>query len=142
MREHRRTYRNSIAKACGHPDGCLKMALTKADGSLCSMHYNRLWRGSKLGPAEPVQSGLPSYVSAHQRVAKTKGKAAQYPCIDCSDAAADWSYDHSDPDELTRPVRLRGKPVTMSYSADVDRYEPRCRKCHAAFDKNNNEGDE
>ena len=70
------------------------------------------------------------YRAAHSRVERARGKASSHRCADCPGAAEHWSYDHSDPDEVQGPYQGTWK----SYSMDVDRYEPRCVKCHRAFD--------
>ena len=68
-----------------------------------------------------------TYATTHRRLKKLKGPARNYACVDCSTtAAAEWSYDNLDPNELTSP--------TGHYSLDFDHYVPRCTKCHSAFD--------
>lgn len=69
----------------------------------------------------------PGYVGAHYRVKFLHGSASDHPCVDCDRPAEDWSYDHTDLDELVDP---RGRP----YSPDPSHYHPRCRRCHKRFD--------
>lgn len=69
----------------------------------------------------------PTYEAAHQRVKKQRGVPSKHSCIDCGRPARHWSYDHSDPNELFQV----GKGP---YSPDVDRYHPRCVRCHKRFD--------
>lgn len=91
------------------------------------MHYRRQLRGQDL--AAPKRGGHFTPVKtwmAHQRVKNLWGPANQYPCIDCSDPAAEWSYDHMDPAEL--PSR------SGPYSLHPEFYAPRCVKCHRRFD--------
>ena len=83
-------------------------------------HFN--WKGDEIG-----------YEAAHKRVHKTRGLASDYLCIDCSSAAKDWSYDHSDPDEKRQ---LNSYGYTLPYSCNPEHYEPRCRACHNALDHN------
>lgn len=68
------------------------------------------------------------YGSLHARLRAVRGKAATYSCVECRlRQAEDWSYDHSDPNELP------GCP----YSLDLFRYRPLCRGCHGKFDADN-----
>lgn len=72
-------------------------------------------------------SQAPSYAAMHSRINHRLGLARRRPCVDCGQPARQWSYDHSDPDELTSPTGLE-------YSTDPDHYQPRCRECHDKFD--------
>jgi hypothetical protein len=63
----------------------------------------------------------------HQRIYKLRGRAAGHACALCSRPAAEWSYDHADPDE-----RLDGK--RGPYSIDPTHYRPLCLSCHRTFD--------
>lgn len=73
--------------------------------------------------SEPI-----GYAGAHHAVARRRGKARKFDCVDCENPAREWSYDHSDPDEFRSST---GK----WYSTDIRRYEPRCRTCHVTFDR-------
>lgn len=68
------------------------------------------------------------YYTAHQRLASDRGKASGYRCIDCGEWAAQWSYDHADPDGL-----MDGD---LPYSLKSSHYDPRCVPCHKLFDLN------
>ena len=70
----------------------------------------------------------PTYVAAHDRVRAIRGKASQFPCVDCGEKARDWSYDHEDENELVNP---KGH----AYSPEPEHYFPRCKHCHTLFDK-------
>jgi hypothetical protein len=108
----------------------------------CNTHHNRwLHTGSPLvvrpagcttlGPDHPSWQGSNiSYTGAHLRVRSARGSAAQHSCVDCGETAAQWSYDHLDPDEI---VGDGARP--SAYSAKPEHYHPRCIPCHAAFDK-------
>lgn len=116
-------------------DGCTRKH--QAQG-YCNLHYNRLWRHGeplveliapriKSGPENHQwKDGNISYYTAHQRVRDHKGKASEHLCVDCGEQAAQWSYTHDCPDELTR----RG----LRYSADPARYVARCTTCHGQED--------
>lgn len=84
------------------------------------------------GPLSPNWQGPDlTYQGAHSRVRRMRGRASRRACVDCSQPAAQWSYDHADLDELVEPAELGGK----RYSAKPERYQPRCCSCHALFDK-------
>jgi hypothetical protein len=83
--------------------------------------------GFDTAPAIATHVG---YRAAHARVQAARGHASSYPCADCGLPAADWAYDHSNPDELVAAVN----GALRRYSLDSDRYVPRCRKCHRRFD--------
>jgi hypothetical protein len=73
------------------------------------------WRGDNIG-----------YNGAHVRVRRERGNATLHLCVDCGGLALEWSYDHSDLNELIE----EGK----RYSADPQYYQPRCKPCHESFD--------
>lgn len=83
---------------------------------------NSTWRGLNI-----------EYHTAHDRVRSAKGVPSGHACIDCGGTAADWSYTGDCPDELTDPR------TGCRYSADPDRYVPRCKPCHIAFDRERDE---
>ena len=78
---------------------------------------NHMWRELDAG-----------YKAAHLRVASARGAASGHRCVDCGCRAADWSYNHTDPDARSAP------DGTRPYSLNPDHYSPRCRPCHRAFD--------
>lgn len=67
------------------------------------------------------------YSAAHYRVKSLRGSAKHHACKDCGQQAQDWSYNYSDPNP-------KYDDNQMAYSPDVAYYEPRCKKCHKAFD--------
>jgi hypothetical protein len=75
------------------------------------MHYRRWLRTGNPGPAEtlPRPAGPENinwkgrdagYHAIHHRLERLRGKASSYTCF-CGAEAADWSYDWTDPGELT-----------------------------------------
>jgi hypothetical protein len=108
-------------------DGCDRIFYCKG---FCKKHYTR-WR--KHGdPATVLRvGGQPKsevrYVAAHQRIYRARGRASAYACVDCAAAAAQWSYDGTDPAPLV-------SDTGQMYSLDMDRYSPRCRSCHSTHD--------
>ena len=82
------------------------------------------WRGDEA-----------SYAAIHQRLVVRRGKASEHSCIDCGSQAAEWSYNHADPNELTCSMVQRGKERVIAYSSSVEFYEPRCKACHTTLDR-------
>lgn len=72
----------------------------------------------------------PGYGSLHTRIQRDRGRADDHACVDCGQQAEQWSYDHTDPNELMH-FRDGGE---YPYSLDINRYEPRCISCHRRFD--------
>lgn len=71
------------------------------------------------------------YGTAHDRVRKQFGSATGHQCVDCDAPAAQWSYNHDDPNEMF-DHKLSARPI--AYSADPLHYSPRCVPCHKRFD--------
>lgn len=112
-------------------DWCDKPLHMKQD--VCSMHYQRRLHGRPMDKFPKGQS--PNYTACHLRVERAKGKARDYPCIDCGGVAAEWSYNRMDPDGHTGVMRHgRSKGWTVQWSGNPIFYEPRCVGCHRRFD--------
>jgi hypothetical protein len=106
-------------------EGCCKPARAK---TWCRMHYARWYRYGDPLEAKFVHGTVASYGAAHARVSSARGKASGHPCVDlCGRQAEDWSYSNNDPNEV---VNKKGQ----RYSLDPAFYEPRCTRCHVAFD--------
>lgn len=71
------------------------------------------------------------YGTAHERVRATRGSARDQVCVDCGSPAAEWSYDHNDPNEK---IVFRGR-YQVAYSVDPTHYQPRCLSCHRSSDR-------
>lgn len=116
-------------EGCGKPRKC---ARGRTNSRFCSMHHARRERHGdvtvthRLGEKDWTTD--PSYRNAHKHITKKRGRAADYSCVTCGQPAAEWAYNHRDPDERTEPIR------GLAYSNNPDYYDPMCRKCHAAFD--------
>lgn len=72
----------------------------------------------------------PAYTKAHRRIARLRGKATSYACVDCEKPAQEWALDHSGED----PGRVLDPVLNVYYSTDVMRYRPMCRSCHRKYD--------
>jgi hypothetical protein len=70
------------------------------------------------------------YTAAHDRVTREHGPARDHACTDCGQPAAQWSYDHADPDERIAEA-IKGAPP---YSLKLEHYQARCIPCHKRFD--------
>ena len=64
------------------------------------------------------------------RLRRWRGKASTFTCP-CGAPAAEWAYDHADPDELIG--EKNGRPVP--YSLYLDHYRPLCQSCHKRLDQ-------
>lgn len=99
----------------------------------CRKHYER-WRVH----GDPEFTLLPrsdGYLAVHKRLHRARGKAKEHRCEQCGEAATQWAYDHTDPDELTGWVHVRTTEFWMCWSTDFDRYKPLCSPCHYDFDR-------
>jgi hypothetical protein len=67
-----------------------------------------------------------TYSSIHSRIRTDRGPARIHPCVSCGRRAAQWSYNHNDPDELSHD--------DMPYGTSPAYYSPRCVQCHKIFD--------
>lgn len=80
--------------------------------------------------ATHARLAAPGYSAVHMRLRVDRGSASNYKCADCDQDAKHWSYNHNDPSEFSGIV----SGYSISYSADVSRYSPRCVPCHKAYD--------
>jgi hypothetical protein len=78
------------------------------------------------------QYGRIGYEYTHNLLKKHRGKAREYQCTDCENQAAHWSLSAYAEEILIESV---GREAGRSYSHNLSDYEPRCRKCHYAYDK-------
>lgn len=108
-------------------DGCDKKPRSSRAG-LCEMHYMRNHRHGDPHMVVDTRKETCLYRGAHLRIARERGKADQFPCLDCGRQAAQWSYNHEDANEM---LSSGGQP----YSMNVMNYDPRCVSCHMIFDE-------
>ena len=76
-----------------------------------------------------------SYNAMHRRLRTWRGPASAQLCVDCGERAKDWSYTGGCPKERSDIV----DGYVLRYSPDPDMYEPRCGRCHGAYDRKRNE---
>lgn len=103
----------------------LRSGCTKSCGCLSREQMAEVGRRNR-------KIGQISYSAAHRRIRAAKGSARDRTCVGCDGPAAEWSYDHSDPDEWHEVHSRTGRLV--AYSANPDHYAARCSTCHQAFD--------
>jgi hypothetical protein len=106
---------------CGSVVEKLAVNIRAGSTTSCGKHGHG---GKKAGVAGT------SYELVHHRLRKTRGPASEYLCVDCGNAAQEWSYDGCDPQQLFKPGKTR-----LAYSLNPDRYEPRCKRCHSEYDR-------
>lgn len=106
----------------------------------CGTHHER-WRRTGMVHLDPARKRAAAwrgdaitYWGAHDRVTAVRGAAKMHACAHCSNVAAEWAYDHADPNEKLGPPSHVGGPP-RAYSTDPDRYLPLCRSCHRYFDQ-------
>jgi hypothetical protein len=100
------------------------------------MHYTRWLRHSDPQVVQPSGTGAVlnafwkgddvGYTGMHDRLRSWFGSASDRLCAVCGGSAAQWSYDHADPDEKASPYG--------PYSVDTDHYRALCVPCHKRFD--------
>jgi len=121
-RIYRRTDRRCSIQECGSKH---------FSKGFCQKHYFRLRRnGDPDVVTRDVGGPGIGYRAAHYRIQKDRGLAAAHKCQFCNGAAAQWAYDHQDPD-------ARIDQTTTSkciYSTNPAHYFPLCARCHKQFD--------
>lgn len=116
---------------CGNVTVAAAASLVKGGTRSCGCLQSEL----RVLQGKANRKDAPGYSAAHGRNRRERGKPTEYPCVDCGETAAQWSYDHLDPDELTEEVTgAAGRIYLITYSADPAHYEPRCHSCHGRFD--------
>ena len=128
-------------------EGCNKSRLYRTGKGYCHMHNTRWKRHGDVDVVLPPKNpniGLSGkdnvawkgdaikYKAMHYRIRASRGKAADYMCIGCTNRAVAWSYDHLDPIERSEIIQ---NGYLVSYSLDVNHYNPLCASCHNAFDR-------
>lgn len=131
--------RPQVATRIGRAECSVAECTEQSHGhGLCSKHYQRTrthgdpsslhrqsgdehhqWKGEEV-----------SYIGAHARTRRARGRASLLSCRHCGADAKHWAYDHEDPNELTQLHAGR----MAKYSADPNHYIPLCVECHHKFD--------
>lgn len=69
--------------------------------------------------------------AVHKRLVRDRGSARGYVCVDCSGPANAWTHDWVTWEDVAQ--ELLGKRLT--FSTNLDSYEPRCNSCHNRLDR-------
>lgn len=119
-------------------DTCARPPASRA-ATMCRMHQERSLRtgrpeiDSRRGAANENWTGdQVTYRALHKRLARARGKADQYTCVDCGRPAQQWAYDNTDPN----PRESMQNGSLVQFSNDLNRYQPMCRRCHKNHDNN------
>jgi hypothetical protein len=72
-----------------------------------------------------------TYKGWHIRLARNRGKARSFNCVDCDSPAAQWSYNGGCADET---VETQSNGKDYPYCMHEDHYSPRCKSCHIKKD--------
>lgn len=119
------------------PDTCTIESCEKPHRArgYCATHWKRWSSHGDPMVVMPNPASLPgeqspywggndvTYGHVHRRLRRAKGSATDRLCAHCGGAAAEWAYDHLDPDE-------RRSADALPYSPKMEHYRPLCRKCH------------
>jgi hypothetical protein len=103
----------------------------------CLRHYANFSRNGdpisrgrgRPGELSPHWKTVPTYSAMHRRVRTQRGSAGNYVCP-CGAPARQWSYDHTDPDQVWEMMG----GYLLPYSLDPARYDPLCTFCHRRRD--------
>lgn len=100
-----------------------KMAVINADPALLKQKSEA--RKARRGDAE-------THRAVHKRLVCDRGPASDYRCVDCSQPADSWTHAWKTWEDVAQEIG--GKRLT--FSTNLDAYEPRCHPCHNRLDRN------
>lgn len=110
---------------CGNETSVAGSALREGTTRSCGCLFRDVMKERNGAYAKDA----PKYGAAHARVREKHGPVTDHTCIDCGATAREWSYNHTDPNELI------DDRFGVPYSASPDHYSPRCISCHRKFDR-------
>lgn len=94
---------------------------------LCAKHYAMWYRYGEIREWA-YQWGQGGYHSTHNWVVRRRGRASSWACVDCGEAAEEWSYIGGRNEQVDADGRV--------FAHDANAYEPRCVRCHRFHDDN------
>lgn len=118
------------------PQGCTVAGCSREHKGhgLCNMHLVRQRRHGDptvVGTSgRPLKGDLPTWATIHKRLMAKRGRAAEYPCVDCGKTAREWSYNGKDENEIV----AEDHGWVLAWSLDLANYDPRCVSCHRLYD--------
>jgi hypothetical protein len=114
-------------------DGCSN---NKKSHGLCSKHAERLRKHGDPHFSLKPRKSLISYIGIHAKLRRKIGKASLLPCSHCNEMAQEWAYNHQSIFELSETmINRHGNTMVAAYSPRLVDYIPLCKRCHAIFDK-------
>ena len=116
-------YQHLEKTPCEFP-GCSRFA---GETSLCRSHRRQRRLGQELKPLQGRSST--SYQAVHNRLRRERGDADEFICVSCGKEAETWACQGN---RTSTEVRHSG--IAVTYSVDVDDYEPMCHPCHRKLD--------
>lgn len=119
---------------CGSETVVLSSNLGSGGTTSCGCYVRSIYglNGKKgadkiRGVNSPFYKEVVGYTAMHYRIRSARGSAKTQACVDCGNPANHWSYDLSD----SEPLVDKG----LTFSLDMNRYEPRCSHCHSVHDR-------
>lgn len=88
---------------------------------------NQIKRETRRARLQPPET----HRAVHKRLVARRGSARNQICVDCSGPADAWTHRWGTWENVAQD--LRGKRLT--FSTDLDAYEPRCHPCHNTLDR-------
>lgn len=79
-------------------------------------------------PPIPHDVTATGYMAMHARLRSICGPAIEFDCADCGEGAYEWSLSETEREVFDPEIRC-------FWSASLTDYRPRCRVCHAWYDK-------
>lgn len=111
-------------------DGCDALETNRG---MCFKHFVK-WTYTDEGRAavqfKPKKTKV-AYITAHHRLRRLKGYAADFACVDCGEEASEWSLNHDAKETIASVERAYYGTL---YSLNAEDYSPRCTACHRAYD--------
>ncbi|GAA1938219.1 hypothetical protein GCM10009775_32870 [Microbacterium aoyamense] len=84
----------------------------------------------------PFLADPSTYSTAHARVRRARGRAADWRCLDCQKRQAkQWAYRAGSPRERVTLELHAGRAHRHVWSPDPNDYDPLCLSCHIARDR-------
>lgn len=72
-----------------------------------------------------------SHRAVHKRLVRDRGAAGNHKCTTCSNPANAWAHNWSTWEDVAQDIR--GK--RMTFSTNLDAYQPLCHSCHNELDR-------
>lgn len=120
--EHRRNQSAALTGRQFSEAHLRKIAEVNADPELLKVK-----RASRIAQRKPPES----HRAVHKRLITDRGTARNQRCVDCSGPANAWTHAWETWEDVAQD--RCGKRLT--FSTNLDAYEPRCHGCHNTLDR-------